>query len=140
MDVLHSSAIRRIRPRIGLRVALGLAMSVAAIAGSAVAASASSAHHFGGGLGGPIAAGEVNSAPTTTATGSTFTITSRGETVTVDVSGTTNHVEQGVSSPSVSDVGTGDFVALFGTESGTTVTATEVNIFVPKSARPAPVA
>jgi hypothetical protein len=139
LSTLRSPLIRTSRSSIGLRVAVGLAMSVAIIAASAAAASASSAHHFPG-PGGPTAAGEVTSAPTTTATGSTFTISSRGQTVTVNVSGTTNYVEQGVGMPTVSDVGVGDFVALFGTESGTTVTATEVNIFVPKSMRPAPVA
>jgi hypothetical protein len=139
MNMLRSPFNRTIRPRIGLRVAAGLVMSVAIVAAGAGVASAASAHHFPGGLGRPTAAGEVLSAPTTTGTGSTFTISSRGQTVTVDVSGTTNYVEQSTPSPSVGDVGVGDFVALYGTESGTTVTATEVNIFVPKSMRPAPV-
>jgi hypothetical protein len=139
VNMLHSALARTIRPRIGLRVTVGLAMSVAIIASGAGVASASGSHHFPGGPGRPTAAGEVLSAPTTMGTGSTFTISSRGQTVTVDVAGTANYVEQGVPSPSVSDVGVGDFVALYGTESGTTVTATEVNIFVPKSMRPAPV-
>jgi hypothetical protein len=140
VKVVHTPLIRMIRSRIGLRAAVGLAMSVAAIAASTNAASASSAHHFPGGLGAPIAAGEVTGPPTTTGTGSTFTISSRGGTVTVDVASTTSYIEQGVPTPTVSDVGVNDFVALYGTESGTTVTATEVNIFVPKSMRPDPVA
>ena len=63
-----------------------------------------------------------------------------GATVTVDVTATTVYVERGVSSPMLDNVSPGELVAVFGTVSGTTVTATEVNIWVPRCDHDTPVA
>jgi len=90
MDLLRGPRIRTIRPSIGLRVALGLAMSLAIIASSATAASASRSHHFLVARQPPSRRARSAVHRPTTATGSTFTISSRGETVTIDVSSTTN--------------------------------------------------
>jgi hypothetical protein len=70
-------------------------------------------------------AGTVQAAPTS----SGFTVmTFNGATVTVDVTGTTTYAEYGVSNPTIDDVTEGEFVGVFGTTVGTTVTATEVVI------------
>ena len=71
----------------------------------------------------PVAAGKV------TALGSnSFTITDRaGSSLTVGVTTTTTYVERGVTSPVFGDIKVGDFVALSGTITGTTVNATNVH-------------
>jgi hypothetical protein len=62
-----------------------------------------------------------------------FTIkTPSGATDTVDVSPTTSYFERGVLTVSLSDVAAGDYVAVFGTVSGSTVTATKVAIATPQ--------
>ena len=72
----------------------------------------------------PAAVGTVASVGT-----NSFTLTTRsGTTVTVDVSSTTTYRDVGVTSASIADVKVGNKVAVFGTESGSTVTATSVGI------------
>jgi hypothetical protein len=99
--------------------------------GSGVAA-ASTSHHSGyslnGNVGRPGLAGTVATAPSN----NSFTVTTRsGSTLTVDVATTTTYVERGVSSPSLSNVTVGELVAVFGSTSGTTVSASEVSISAP---------
>jgi hypothetical protein len=73
------------------------------------------------------AAGVVQGAPS----GESFTIeTHGGATDTVVVSSSTTYSEPGVSSPTLSNVESGDRVVVFGTVSGSTITATHVLIFV----------
>jgi hypothetical protein len=78
-----------------------------------------------GGPGGtpPVAMGTVASVGT-----DTFTLTTRNGTVTVDVGSGTTYFDQGVSSPGFADVVVGAHVAVFGTESSDTVTATKVAV------------
>jgi hypothetical protein len=77
---------------------------------------------------GPAIAGTVQGTPTA----DSFTITTTsGATDTVDVSFTTTYFERGVASPSLADLASGDYVAVFGTLSGSTVTATRVAIATP---------
>jgi preprotein translocase subunit YajC len=81
-----------------------------------------------GGPGGPPAAvGTVKSVGS-----DSFTLTtSDGSTVTVHVSSSTKYMDPGVSSPSLANVTVGEHVAVIGTESSNTVTATSVLIGVP---------
>jgi preprotein translocase subunit YajC len=59
----------------------------------------------------------------------TFTITSPdGTTVTVDVGSSTTYRDPGVTSPGIANVTVGEHVAVFGTDTSTTVTATSVAI------------
>jgi hypothetical protein len=79
----------------------------------------------------PVAAGTVTSAPADNA----FSITTRsGAILSVEVDDSTTYVERGVSSPSLDDVTQNALVAIFGSLEGTTVSATEVNIWVPRHA------
>jgi hypothetical protein len=81
----------------------------------------------------PAAAGVVEATPSAGAT--SFTIELRdGSSDTIDVSGSTTYLERGAGTASLDDVQQGDLVAVFGTASGSTVTATEVVIAVPRSA------
>jgi preprotein translocase subunit YajC len=79
-----------------------------------------------GGMGGspPAAFGTVKSVGSNTFTLTTFD----GTTVTVDVSSSTKYVDPGVSSPSFANVTVGGHVAVFGTDTSNTVTATTVAI------------
>ena len=71
------------------------------------------------------AAGIVQGAPS----GESFTIETHGGTTdTVEVSTSTTYTEFGVSSPTLSNVESGDHVVVFGTASGPMVTATHVLI------------
>ena len=117
--VLASVTPRRRRRRCGPR-------AVCDLAGVAAASAAPVAPRHG--LGGrPVAAGTVTSVPADNA----FTITTRaGTTSDRRRDDSTTYVERGVSSPSLDDVTQGALVALFGTISGTTVSATEVSIWV----------
>lgn len=82
----------------------------------------------------PAAAGIVQTAPSGSSADNTFTITVRGGTTeTVDVSASTTYLERGAPSASGSSIAAGDLVAVFGTTSGSTVTATQVVIAVPRS-------
>jgi hypothetical protein len=59
----------------------------------------------------------------------TFAITTQdGTVVTVNVSGSTTYMDQGVTSPSIANVTVGEHVAVFGTDTSNTVTATGVAI------------
>ena len=113
-------------------VALGLAIGGGAVAGAATsastpaAASGSSARPARPPSGGspPAAVGTVKSVGT-----DTFTLTTRdGTLVTVDVGGSTTYHDHGVTSPTFGDVKAGDHVAVFGTDTSNTVTATSVGI------------
>jgi uncharacterized protein (UPF0261 family) len=64
----------------------------------------------------------------------TFTITSQGgTTVTVDVGSSTTYRDPGVTSPTIANVTVGEHVAVFGTDTSNTVTATSVAIGTPPS-------
>jgi hypothetical protein len=79
----------------------------------------------------PAAAGKVASIGT-----DSFTITDRsGTTVTVDVSSSTTYEDRSVTSASLSTLKVGDFVAVAGTSSSGTVTATSVMIGGPGGPR-----
>ncbi len=125
---------RAFRVTTAAAVALGLAVSGGAIANAASTGSPTSTSTPGapGGPGGhspfggtpPTAMGTVASVGT-----NTFTLTTHdGTTVTVDVSSTTTYLDRGVTSPTLSDVKVGDHVAVVGTDSSNTVTATKVAI------------
>ena len=128
----------RQRRRRGLRittaaaVALGLAVGGGAVAnatgsGSGTSTSTSTPgappwHGFGGTP--PAAFGTVASVGS-----DSFTLTTHdGTTVTVHVGSSTSYVDQAVTSPSLSDVKVGAHVAVFGTDTANTVTATKVDI------------
>ena len=133
-DPLESITRRR---RMGVKVtaaavmALGLAIGGGVVAGASTStpppagASGSSTHsspRFGGSP--PAAMGTVKSVGT-----DTFTLTTtRGTVVTVDVGSTTTYHDPGVTSPTLADVKVGDHVAVFGTDTSNTVTATSVGI------------
>lgn len=118
----------------GALLALGLAVTGGTIAGAATGTTTTSqasgsaptgAHHdpLGGPSGGqrPAAVGTVASVGT-----DSFTLTTQdGSTVTVDTNSSTTYLTVG-SSSSTSSVADGTKVAVFGTESGTTVSATKV--------------
>ena len=129
------------RRRKGVRVtsaaamALGLVLSGGAVAGAASTSHASTGSSrvgakptrppFGGAR--PTAVGTVKSVGD-----GTFTITGQdGTTVTVDVGTTTSYFDPGVSSPTIANVKAGEHVAVFGTDSSGTVTATRVAIGTP---------
>jgi len=102
----------------------------AALAGGA-GASLTVLHHQNGPGGRAVAAGTVTSAPADNA----FSITTRsGAILSIEVDDSTMYVERGVSSPSLDDVTQNALVAVFGSIDGTTVSATEVNIWAPRNA------
>ncbi|MDR3660544.1 MAG: DUF5666 domain-containing protein, partial [Mycobacterium sp.] len=114
--------------------ALGLAVAGGAVAGAATGSSTSTTttpNHSGfpgghAGFGGtpPAAFGTVKSVGT-----DTFTLTTHdGMTVTVDVSSSTTYADPSVSSPTFSTLKVGDQVAVFGTDTSNTVTATKLAI------------
>ncbi|MGO9787949.1 MAG: hypothetical protein ACLP8S_00090 [Solirubrobacteraceae bacterium] len=119
----------------GLRKA-GFSFALLAAGFALIAAGVASAHGRGLGSDGfgrgvvPAAAGVVQSGPS----GGSFTIETRsGATETIEVSSSTTYLERGVSSPSLTDVGSGDLIAAFGTTSGSTVTASQIVISVPRT-------
>ena len=123
------------------RVSVALATSaMCAVVVAGLVAGAASAHHGGFGRGDgftrgvvPAAAGTVQVAPTNGAT--TFTIQTRdGSTVTIDVSSATTYLQRGVSDASLTSVAANDLVAVFGTVSGSTVSASQVVIKTAPSA------
>jgi len=86
----------------------------------------------GHGVGGtpPAAFGTVATVGT-----DTFTLTTHdGTTVTVDVNSSTSYLEFGVTSATIADVKAGTQVAVFGTDTANTVTATKVGIGGPRGA------
>ena len=78
-----------------------------------------------------VAKGVVQGTPSA----SGFTILTRsGRTKTVELTSSTQYLENGVPNPTAANIAAGDFVVVFGTRSGTTVTATRVAILaVPSS-------
>ncbi len=75
----------------------------------------------------PTAVGAVKSVA-----GNSFIVTAQdGSTVTVDVGSRTAYFDPGVSSPTLADVKVGEHVAVFGTKTSSTVTATQVAIGSP---------
>jgi hypothetical protein len=101
--------------------------------------------HGPGAPGGPGGSGPRGGTPpatfgTVASVGSnTFTVTAHdGTTVTVDVSSSTTYREFGVTSASIADVKVGTQVAVFGTETGNTVTATTVGIGAPHGTQTGP--
>ncbi len=136
------SATRRrrgVRVTTAAAVALGLAIAggvagAASSSGSSGTPSSSSGTTFTAQSGGmatcgspPAAVGTVKSVGN-----DTFTLTTAsGSTVTVDVGSATKYVDPSVSSPSFSNVTVGEHVAVMGTESSNTVTATSVLIGSP---------
>ncbi len=111
-------------------VAVAMATGVAAAGYGVAGASTTSLNCAPSGLGSPVAAGTVSVAPS----GSAFSITTRhGATIVVNVTSTTSYTEHGVSSPTLTNVTIGELVAVFGTSSGSSVSATEVVIWAPRS-------
>jgi hypothetical protein len=111
-------------------MALGLAVGGGAVAGattsSSTAPSGTSTHPGGRPFGGspPVDVGTVKSVGT-----DSFTLTTSGGTVvTVDVGTSTTYRDRGVTSPTIADLKVGDHVAVFGTDTSDTVTATSVAI------------
>lgn len=137
---MHKLAKSRRRLPVNRRVLAPGGFVLAALVATALSGAfgpASAAAHVGhDGLGRgviPAAAGIVQTAPSGTSSNNTFTITVRGGTTeTVDVSASTTYLERGAPSASVSSIASGDLVAVFGTSSGSTVTATQVVIAVPR--------
>ncbi len=124
---------RGVRVTTAAAVALGLAISGGAVANAATSNSPSSSTATGttpaagkppfGGTP-PAAVGTVKSLGS-----GTFTLTTpSGTTVTVDVDSSTTYVDPEKSSPSIADVTVGAHVAVFGTDTADTVTATKVAI------------
>ncbi len=118
-------------------VAVGLVIGLSATLAGVAAGSVRSLHHSRSLGGRPVAAGTVTSTPADNA----FPITTRlGTALTVDVTDSTIYVERGVSGPSFVNVTEGEIVAVFGTISGPTVTASEVVIWVSRASVSKPAA
>ena len=112
-------------------VALGLAVGGGAVANASSTSSTTSTSTPGAPSGRDVFGGTPPAAFGTVASvgTNTFTLTGHdGTTVTVDVSATTTYVDPAVTSPSLADVKVGAHVAVFGTDSANTVTATKVAI------------
>ena len=125
---------RGVRVTTAAAVALGLAVGGASVAGAASTSSSPSSSSTSaaqpgrppGGQGGtpPAAVGTVKSVGD-----GTFAITAQdGTVVTVNVSSSTTYMDQGVTSPSIANVTVGEHVAVFGSDTSNTVTATSVAI------------
>ena len=72
----------------------------------------------------PVASGTVKAVGT-----DTFTLTTpRNTVVTVDVNGTTTYRDRGIASPTLGNVTVGSHVAVAGTDTSNTITATNVHI------------
>jgi hypothetical protein len=125
---------RGVRVTYAAAIALGLAIGGGAMAGAATGSNSSTtppANHADGpgghpgfGRTPPAAFGKVASVGS-----DTFTVTGHdGTTVTVIVTGTTTYLDPGVTTPTLADVTVGAHVAVFGTDTNNTVTATQVGI------------
>jgi hypothetical protein len=67
----------------------------------------------------------------------TFTLTTQdGTTVTVNVGSSTTYLDHDVTSPSIANVTVGAHVAVFGTDTSNTVTATKVAVGAPPTGGP----
>lgn len=127
---------RGVRVTTAAAAALGLAVFGGAVAGAATTTTSppsmsASAPHSGLPPSGspPAVVGTVKSVGD-----GTFTITSQdGTTVTVDVGSSTTYRDPGVTSPTIANVTVGEHVAVFGTDTSNTVTATSVAIGTPPS-------
>lgn len=129
---------RGVRVTTAAVVALGLAVGGGAIAGAASTSTSSPSTSVPGQQtygptdhGNPPAGGTPPAAVgiVKTVGSDIFTITARdGTTVTVNVSGATTYQDQGVTSPNFANVTVGEHVAVFGTDTSNTVTATKVAI------------
>ncbi len=129
---------RSVRITSAAALALGLAVGGGAIANAATSTSTSTqppASEMGPHSDGPGGMGRFGGTPpaamgTVASVGTdSFTLTARdGTTVTVDVGSSTTYLDHDVTSPSLADVKVGDHVAVFGTDSAGTVTATKVAI------------
>ncbi len=124
------------RRRVGGHRTVGVCVAVLAAGIALIPTAVASAHGRGLGSEGfgrgviPAAAGVVQSTPS----GGSFTLETRsGTSETIEVSSSTTYLERGVSSPSLTSVGAGDLVAAFGTTSGSTVSAWQIVISVPRS-------
>jgi hypothetical protein len=129
---------RGVRVTSAAAVALGLVLAGGSVAGAATtsptAQSSSSATRpgpqsgrppFGGAR--PAAVGTVKSVGD-----GTFSVTTHeGTTVTVNVAGTTTYFDPGLTSPTIANVTVGEQVAVFGTDTSDTVTATQGAIGAP---------
>jgi preprotein translocase subunit YajC len=129
--------------KVGTQVAVFGTETSGTITATSVGIGAPPAPPAGGGSGGPGGSGGSGAAPAAVGTvksvgDDTLAVSTQGgTTVTVDVSASTTYMESGVTSPSFTDVKVGTQVAVFGTESSGTVTATSVCIGTPP-APPAP--
>src|SRR5664280_2967738 len=131
---------RGVRVTSAAAMALGLAIGGSAIAGAATttastpnpSASGSQTNRppFDGTP--PAAVGTVKSVGT-----GTFTLTTQdGTTVTVNVGSSTTYLDHDVTSPSFGNVTVGAHVAVFGTDTSNTVTATKVAVGAPPTGGP----
>ena len=132
----HRRRKRGVRVTTAAAVALGLAVGGATVAGAASTTSSPPSSStstsqpgrppIGGGTP-PAAVGTVKSVGD-----GTFTITSQdGTAVTVNVSSTTTYRDMGVTSASIANITVGEHVAVFGSDTSSTVTATSVAIGIP---------
>ena len=120
---------RVLAPAARALVAVGLVIGLSAALTGVAAGSVRPLHHHPGLGGRPAAAGTVTVPPA----GASFSITTHsGTSLTVEVTTSTTYAERGVTSPTLADVTQGELVAVFGTLSGTTVTASEVVIVPPR--------
>ncbi len=140
---LAAGAVTRRRRGVRVTTAAAVALGLAVAGGVAGAASSSSSANTPSSSSGTALAAQsggtamCGSPPAAVGTvksvgDNTFTLTtSSGSTVTVDVGSSTKYVDPSVSSPTFSNVTVGEHVAVIGTESSNTVTATSVLIGAP---------
>ena len=120
---------------LGLGVVGGGAIAGAASTTSAASSASSTSSHVGHPPGGPTGSPPVAVGRVKSVGDDTFTITTQsGATVTVNVSSSTTYRDPSVSSATLANVTVGEQVAVFGTESSDTVTATSVGIGNPPAA------
>ncbi len=125
---------RSVRVASAVAAVVGLTVGSAAIANAVTAPSAPVGHHDPGSHGmspfgstPPAAFGKVATVGT-----NSFTLTTKdGTTVTVNVDASTTYLDHDVATPSFSDVVVGSIVAVVGSDTANTVTATKVIIGVP---------
>lgn len=131
---------RGVRVTSAAAMALGLAIGGSAIAGAATATASTPSTSASGSKTNrppfdgtpPAAVGTVKSVDT-----GTFTLTTQdGTTVTVNVGSSTTYLDHDVTSPSIANVTVGAHVAVFGTDTSNTVTATKVAVGAPPTGGP----
>jgi hypothetical protein len=111
----------------GVALVAGIAGSAAFAAGASATTNSNSVSRAAPPSGQrPAVSGNVQAID---AAANTFTVTTgSGTTYTIDVSSSTTYADPSVTSPSLTDVVVGDRVAVFGTASSSTITATNVLI------------